>query len=79
MTLATGARVAMKITKAGVMVSEDEKVEPIAPLGMLGGQLGYEVIFKNGECQIHHPVKGGDAEWLPPNPQEGSTSNHQRH
>ena len=40
-TLATGARVAMKITKAGVMVSEDEKVEPIVPLGMLGGQLGY--------------------------------------
>ena len=58
-TLATGARVAMKITKAGVMVSEDEKIEPIVPLGMLGGQLWYEVIFKNGECQIHHPVKGG--------------------
>ena len=51
-TLATGAQVAMKITKAGVIVSEDEKVKRIVPLGMLGGQLGYDVIFKNGECQI---------------------------
>ena len=30
-TLATGARAPMKITKSGVMVSEDEMVEPIVP------------------------------------------------
>ena len=57
-TLATGARVPMKITKSGVMVSEDEMVEPIVPLGMVGGPLGYEVVFKNGGCQITHPRKG---------------------
>ena len=48
----------MKITKSGVMVSEDEMVEPIVPLGMVGGPLGYEVVFKNGGCQITHPTKG---------------------
>ena len=57
-TLATGARVPMKITKSGVMVSEDEMVEPIVPLGMVGGPLGYEVVFKNGGCQITYPMKG---------------------
>ena len=25
---------------------------------MVGGPLGYEVVFKNGGCQITHPMKG---------------------
>ena len=58
MKLATGARVPMKITKAGVMVSEDEKVEPVVPLTIVGVMLGCEVVFKNGGCQLAHPTNG---------------------
>ena len=79
-SLATGARVPMKITKSGVMVSEDEMVEPIVPLGMVGGPLGYEVVFKNGGCQIIHPMKGkvlsSDEEWMSPDFQGGSFEDH---
>lgn len=55
--LATGARVPMKITKAGVMASE-EKVELVVPLTIVGVMLGCEVVFKNGGCQLAHPTNG---------------------
>lgn len=57
-TLATGEKVAMRMTSNGVMVSSNQEVEPILPLGMATSELGYEVTFKEGRCQLRHPERG---------------------
>ena len=57
-TLATGEKVAMRMTSNGVMVSSNREIEPIIPLGMVSSDLGYEVTFKGGRCRLLHPEKG---------------------
>ena len=57
-TLATGDKVAMRMTKNGVMVHNDENVEPIIPMGLLGEEMGYEMVFKEGKFRLFHPEKG---------------------
>ena len=57
-TLATGEKVAMRMTKSGVMVHEDEHVEPIIPMGLATEELGYEIVVKEGKCRMFHPVRG---------------------
>ena len=58
MTLATGEKVEMRMSGAGVMVSQDTNIEPIIPMGLLGGTLGYEINYKNGVFKMRHPVRG---------------------
>ena len=57
-TLATGEKVAMRMTASGVMVTSNQEVEPILPLGMITGELGYEVVFKGRGCRLLHPNRG---------------------
>eukprot|EP00434_Breviolum_minutum_P003898 symbB.v1.2.003425.t1/scaffold183.1/size281544/9 len=57
-TLATGEKVEMRMSGAGVMVSQDINIEPIIPMGLLGGTLGYEINYKNGVFKLRHPVRG---------------------
>lgn len=57
-TLATGEKVEMRMSEAGVMISQDQNIKPILPMGMLGGSLGYEISYKNGVFKMRHPVRG---------------------
>ena len=57
-TLATGEKVEMRMSAAGVMVSQDRNIEPILPMGLLGGSLGYEISYKDGVFVMKHPRKG---------------------
>ena len=57
-TLANGSQVAMRMTSSGVMVVEDEWVEPIVPLGLLTSKLGYTATWRKGRMTLSHPTAG---------------------
>ena len=57
-TLANGEKVPMKMSSSGVMISPDPQVEPIVPLGFLGGALGYSIRWAGGVMTLVHPKKG---------------------
>ena len=57
-TLANGERVPMRMSSSGVMISQDKDVEPIVPLGLLGGTLGYAIKWMGGVMSLSHPEKG---------------------
>ena len=57
-TLANGEQVPMKMSTSGVMISMDKDVEPIVPLGFLGGVLGYSIEWSGGVMTLLHPEKG---------------------
>ena len=40
------------------MISSDKDVEPIVPLGYLGGALGYSIKWSGGSMTLNHPEKG---------------------
>ena len=55
--LADGHQVAMKMTKSGVMIVEDKEndVEPIVPLGLLTGSMGYAAEWRDGHMKLTSP------------------------
>ena len=55
--LANGHSVGMLMTPSGVMVSTDEDVEVIIPLGWLTSR-GCEVAWNGGSIAVHHPKRG---------------------
>ena len=57
-TLANGQQVPMRMSTTGVMISSDKDVEPIVPLGYLGGALGYSIKWSGGSMTLNHPEKG---------------------
>ena len=57
-TLANGEKVPMRMSLSGVMISPDKDVEPIVPLGFLGGALGYAIKWVGGIMSLSHPEKG---------------------
>ena len=57
-TLADGRCVQLKMTTSGSMVTDDEEVEPIVPMGMLIQVLGCEVKWSKDGLQVHHPRHG---------------------
>ena len=57
-TLANGEKIPMKMTSGGVMIHKDRDIEPIIPLELLCGVMGYQMIFKVGKFQLFHPEKG---------------------
>lgn len=56
-TLADGHVVSMRMTPSGVMVMPDPNIEPIIPMGCLGGKLGYTLVWQEGKLRITHPQK----------------------
>ena len=48
----------MLMSPSGVMISQDKDVEPIVPLGCLGGALGYTMKWSGGVMTLNHPKKG---------------------
>ena len=56
-SLADGTKIKMLMTKGGVMVSLDEAIEPIIPLGWLA-QSGCTVDWTAGGLQVIHPSRG---------------------
>ena len=56
-SLADGTKIKMLMTKGGVMVSLDEAIEPIIPLGWLA-QSGCTVDWTAGGLEVIHPVRG---------------------
>ena len=57
-TLANGEKVPMRMSSSGVMISSDPEVEPIVPLGYLGGVLGYSIRWTGGVMTLVHPKRG---------------------
>ena len=57
-TLADGHQVDMVMTPKGIMVVENGDVEPIVPMSMVAGELGYVITWKKGSMQVEHPRKG---------------------
>ena len=55
--LADGHRVPMLMTPSGIMLSVDQKVEPIVPLGWLADR-GCRITWTEKGLQVHHPVRG---------------------
>ena len=54
-TLADGQQVDMRMNAAGVMVAEHEGVEPIVPMSLLVGRLGYTITWEKGRMRVCHP------------------------
>eukprot|EP00435_Cladocopium_sp_Y103_P018001 s1166_g4.t1 len=57
-TLADGQQVEMRMTESGVMVMDEEAVEPIVPMSPLAGHLGYTIHWSQGRMKLSHPHKG---------------------
>ena len=48
----------MKMTENGVMIHNDRNIEPIIPMGLLCGEMGYQMMIKEGKFQLFHPERG---------------------
>eukprot|EP00435_Cladocopium_sp_Y103_P026109 s3339_g6.t1 len=46
------------MTESGVMVMDEEAVEPIVPMNHLAGHLGYTIHWSQGRMKLSHPHKG---------------------
>ena len=57
-TLANGECVSLHMTTAGSMVTSDQTIEPIVPMGLLIDLLGCEVSWSKGMLQLKHPQRG---------------------
>ena len=57
-TLANGEKIPMKMTENGVMIHKDRNIEPIIPMGLLCGEMGYQMMIKEGKFQLFHPERG---------------------
>ena len=57
-TLANGEKIPMKMTENGVMIHNDRNIEPIIPMGLLCGEMGYQMMIKEGKFQLFHPERG---------------------
>ena len=55
--LADGHKVPMLMTAAGVMLSVDQRVEPIIPLGWLADR-GCRITWSEKGLQVRHPLRG---------------------
>ena len=58
MTLADGQQVDMRMTSTGVMIAEQEQAEPIVPMNLLAGRLGYTITWEKGRMRVRHPLRG---------------------
>ena len=56
-TLASGAKTTLHMTKKGCMVTADQTVEPIVPMGILVDQ-GCSISWEGGCMKLIHPVRG---------------------
>ena len=57
-SLADGQAIWLPMSPGGAMVSEEEDIEPILPMGMLTEVLGCEVTWSRGSIQVVHPEHG---------------------
>ena len=57
-TLADGQQVDMRMTSTGVMIAEQEQAEPIVPMNLLAGRLGYTITWEKGRMRVRHPLRG---------------------
>ena len=57
-TLATGGVEKLKMTKTGTMLSEDQSVEPIIPMGTLIQDLGCSLEWEATQLKVRHPRRG---------------------
>ena len=53
--LADGKQVAMKMSPHSVMVMEKGDVEPIVPMSLLAGKMGYSITWEGGRMKVTHP------------------------
>lgn len=65
-TLADGGQVEMRMTETGIMVLDQDEVEPILPMGAVAGPLGYDGVGR-WKDEIDPPTEG-----------RGQGSTHQR-
>ena len=56
--LANGQVVSLPISPGGAMVSQDEDIEPIIPMGLLTERLGCTVQWAKGQLSVCHPSRG---------------------
>lgn len=56
--LADGRIVDLPISPAGSMVSDEEDIEPIIPMGLLTDVLGCTVTWSKDQLQVKHPARG---------------------
>ena len=57
-TLASGEKTRLRMTSGGVMVTSDEAIEPIVPMGILVSQLGCKVTWVGEQLQVEQPRRG---------------------
>ena len=56
--LADGQTTWLPITPGGVMITEDQDIEPIIPMGQLTKTLDCKVTWSRGSLEVIHPVHG---------------------
>eukprot|EP00438_Fugacium_kawagutii_P030710 Skav213064 [mRNA] locus=scaffold364:594309:601403:- [translate_table: standard] len=57
-TLADGRVVELRMSRGGAMISPDQQVEPIVPLGRLAQDLGCRISWDQQGVVIDHPMRG---------------------
>ena len=57
-SLADGQTIWLPMSPGGAMISEEEDIEPILPMGMLTEVLGCDVTWSKGSIQVVHPEYG---------------------
>ena len=56
--LANGATTRLKMSPGGAMISPNENIEPIVPMGLLAEVLSCDIRWKDGSLQVLHPNRG---------------------
>ena len=56
--LAAGETYRLKVTLGGTLVAEDERIQPIIPMGMLTKDLNCQVKWSGKTCAVVHPGRG---------------------
>ena len=57
-TLASGEKTKLRMSSGGVMVTLEEGIEPIVPMGILVSRLGCKVTWVGEKLQVEHPRRG---------------------
>ncbi|CAL1154020.1 unnamed protein product [Cladocopium goreaui] len=57
-TLADGKSIQLHMSPGGSMITSDQNIEPIVPMGSLIDALGCVVSWSKGALQVQHPIRG---------------------
>ena len=57
-SLADGRKIQLRMSPGKAMISPDQSVEPIVPMGPLAEALGCQITWEEGKILVRHPLRG---------------------